>query len=159
MVAFTLVRGFRAFTPLPFSGSFHCSGLVLPATPNGYLFDCAVLPSNALAAGPVDSLCNLGNTAMNHIWKLRRGFLEASTLVNSVASSTKLNLSSDQTQGKAPPKRIAIVGGGLAGLSTTYYLLKKTLESKEDNDHPRLDITILDVAPVGQFGASSVAGG
>lgn len=48
------------------------------------------------------------------------------------------------------PSRIGIVGGGLAGLSTAYHLLKKA---------PDTNITIFDRAPVGQGGASSVAGG
>ncbi len=49
-----------------------------------------------------------------------------------------------------PPERIAVVGGGLAGLSTTYHLLQKI-----DNVH----ITVMDKALPGQGGASSVAGG
>jgi hypothetical protein len=48
-------------------------------------------------------------------------------------------------------QRIAIVGGGLAGLSTAFHLLEKT--------HSRCQVTIFDTAPVGTAGASSVAGG
>lgn len=48
------------------------------------------------------------------------------------------------------PKNVAIVGGGLAGLSTTYHLLKKG---------ENLRITIFDKSEPGQGGASSVAGG
>ena len=78
-------------------------------------------------------------------------------------------------------KRVAIVGGGLAGLSTTYHLLKKTMirnqqkiqqqeqsqdiqvdmanSSVQSSDVPALDIDILDISEVGTSGASSVAGG
>jgi hypothetical protein len=48
-------------------------------------------------------------------------------------------------------ERIAIVGGGLAGLSTAFHLLEKT--------QGKLEVTIFDTAPVGTKGASSVAGG
>jgi len=53
---------------------------------------------------------------------------------------------SDETS----PLKIGIVGGGLAGLSTAFHLLEK-----KSNVH----VTILDKAPVGKGGASSVAGG
>jgi ribulose 1,5-bisphosphate synthetase/thiazole synthase len=48
-------------------------------------------------------------------------------------------------------KNIAIVGGGLAGLSTAYHLLDKL----QGNVH----ITVIDKADPGEGGASSVAGG
>lgn len=48
------------------------------------------------------------------------------------------------------PHKIGIVGGGLAGLSTAFHLLQK---------RKSVEITILDKAPVGTAGASSVAGG
>lgn len=48
-------------------------------------------------------------------------------------------------------RKLAIVGGGLAGLSTAFHLLEKTPHT--------FQITIIDKAPVGQAGASSVAGG
>lgn len=51
---------------------------------------------------------------------------------------------------EASRRRIAIIGGGLAGLSTVYHLLEKGTG---------LDITVLDPAPVGTGGASAVAGG
>ncbi len=50
----------------------------------------------------------------------------------------------------ASPK-IAIVGGGLAGLSTAYHLLEQATNS--------LHVTIWDKEPVGVGGASAVAGG
>lgn len=46
--------------------------------------------------------------------------------------------------------RVAIVGGGLSGLSTAYHLLQKS---------PALDVTIIDKAEPGVAGASAVAGG
>ena len=48
-------------------------------------------------------------------------------------------------------QNIAIVGGGLAGLSTAYQLLEKLGDDA--------NITIFDKAEPGQGGASSVAGG
>jgi glycine/D-amino acid oxidase-like deaminating enzyme len=45
---------------------------------------------------------------------------------------------------------MAVVGGGLAGLSTVYHYLEKA-ESCE--------VTVFDAASPGQGGASSVAGG
>ena len=48
-------------------------------------------------------------------------------------------------------QNIAIVGGGLAGLSTAYHLLQK---------RPSLNVTILDTSSPGEgTGASTVAGG
>ena len=49
------------------------------------------------------------------------------------------------------PRTITVVGGGMAGLSTTYHLLQKA--------SPGSHVTIIDKAPVGTAGASSVAGG
>lgn len=46
--------------------------------------------------------------------------------------------------------RVGIIGGGLAGLSAAYHLLKKS---------PSSDITIIDPNSPGTGGASSVAGG
>ena len=48
------------------------------------------------------------------------------------------------------PERVAIIGGGLAGLSTAFHLLQKV---------PDAHITIFDKTEVGLGGASSVAGG
>lgn len=50
--------------------------------------------------------------------------------------------------------KIAVVGGGLAGLATTYHLLQQSASSGQN-----VEVTILDRAPVGTAGASSVAGG
>jgi glycine/D-amino acid oxidase-like deaminating enzyme len=49
-------------------------------------------------------------------------------------------------------KNVAIVGGGLAGLSTAYHLLRKTQPHS-------LDLSIFDTHPVGTGGASAIAGG
>lgn len=54
------------------------------------------------------------------------------------------------------PKHIAIVGGGLAGLSTAFHLLE---QANERGTTGPIKITILDKANVGMGGASSVAGG
>ena len=48
-------------------------------------------------------------------------------------------------------RKLAIVGGGLAGLSTAFHLLEKRPHT--------FQITIIDKASVGEAGASSVAGG
>lgn len=48
------------------------------------------------------------------------------------------------------PRSVAIIGGGLAGLSTAYHLLENS---------SGIDITVFDVAEVGCGGASAVAGG
>lgn len=48
------------------------------------------------------------------------------------------------------PKDICVIGGGLAGLSTTFHLLEK---------NPDVRVTIIDKTDVGKGGASSVAGG
>ena len=57
----------------------------------------------------------------------------------------------------SPPQKIAIVGGGLAGLSTAYHLLQSTITNA--NDASTLSLTIFDKSLPGKGGASSVAGG
>ena len=49
-------------------------------------------------------------------------------------------------------RRVAIVGGGMAGLSVAYHLINQA-------EPHTLDITIIDKASVGEGGASAVAGG
>lgn len=49
------------------------------------------------------------------------------------------------------PKKIAVIGGGLAGLATVFHLLDKQPEA--------VHVTVFDKAQVGTGGASSVAGG
>lgn len=61
------------------------------------------------------------------------------------------------TNPSGPPQKVAIVGGGLAGLSTAYHLLEQAQTSSQQQD---LHVTILDKEPiVGEGGASAVAGG
>ena len=55
------------------------------------------------------------------------------------------------------PQNIAIVGGGLAGLSAAYHLLNSTMTNA--NDASTLSLTIFDKSLPGKGGASSVAGG
>jgi len=73
------------------------------------------------------------------------------------ASLTTLSANNDvDSITNVEPKKIAIVGGGLAGLSTAFHLLELATSSKGMS----LDITILDKEPhAGIGGASAVAGG
>jgi hypothetical protein len=50
-----------------------------------------------------------------------------------------------------PPRKFTIIGGGLAGISTAFHILQKAPSGSH--------VTVLDKAPVGTAGASSVAGG
>uniref|UniRef100_A0A7S4R3E4 FAD dependent oxidoreductase domain-containing protein n=1 Tax=Ditylum brightwellii TaxID=49249 RepID=A0A7S4R3E4_9STRA len=58
-------------------------------------------------------------------------------------------------------RNVAIVGGGLAGLSVAYQLLEKANDAEADDESEKeiICITILDKTHVGMGGASSVAGG
>jgi glycine/D-amino acid oxidase-like deaminating enzyme len=51
------------------------------------------------------------------------------------------------------PQRVAVIGGGLAGLSTTYHLLEKMPSGRH------LSVEVFDKGLVGTAGASAVAGG
>ena len=62
----------------------------------------------------------------------------------------------DTNDNNCPPQKIAIVGGGLAGLSTAFHMLEL---AHERNLQSPLDITVLDRHQVGLGGASAVAGG
>lgn len=59
------------------------------------------------------------------------------------------------------PRRIAVVGAGLAGLAVTYHLLNSTARyaRKRSFDHTSLRITIFDPVHPGTGGASSAAAG
>jgi hypothetical protein len=75
----------------------------------------------------------------------------ATTKNEAVDSNSNLN---DRT---STIKKVAIIGGGLAGLSTAYHLLlHNTLNNNKEGG---IHITIYDTAKVGEGGASSVAGG
>ena len=73
------------------------------------------------------------------------------------AIATSLPLSKRDDKDDRIVSNIAIVGGGLAGLSTAYHLLD--IASRDDDVRKGLRITIFDKAKVGEGGASSVAGG
>mmetsp|Transcript_24781 Transcript_24781/g.37002 ORF Transcript_24781/g.37002 Transcript_24781/m.37002 type:complete len:487 (-) Transcript_24781:5652-7112(-) len=80
------------------------------------------------------------------------GFTPSSAIHTNNRDDTDISMIS---QSLTSSKNIAIVGGGLAGLSTAWFLLTKSV--KYNMDQPR--ITIIDKALPGQGGASSVAGG
>lgn len=56
-------------------------------------------------------------------------------------------------------KKVAIIGGGLAGLSTAYHLLDINTATSNNKGAGGVHITIYDTANVGEGGASAVAGG
>eukprot|EP00571_Detonula_confervacea_P007106 CAMPEP_0172326248 /NCGR_PEP_ID=MMETSP1058-20130122/56003_1 /TAXON_ID=83371 /ORGANISM="Detonula confervacea, Strain CCMP 353" /LENGTH=473 /DNA_ID=CAMNT_0013042991 /DNA_START=41 /DNA_END=1462 /DNA_ORIENTATION=- len=74
------------------------------------------------------------------------------------SNNTSRCLSSQNDIDSHPIKNVAIVGGGLAGLSAAYHLLNIS-GNKIDNVPRGIQITIFDKANVGEGGASSVAGG
>lgn len=89
---------------------------------------------------------------------------------NTVALTAKLSSSSSSSAAAAnhgqQPRTVAIVGGGLAGMSTAYHLLdrhrKQRQQENQQQSSPRpspLHVTIFDTKPVGTGGASAVAGG
>ena len=81
----------------------------------------------------------------------------AKSKVPSRRSSSGLWMSTSSADGTAEvPQKIAIVGGGLAGLSTAFHLLEKATQLYPVKS---LDLSILDSHPVGTGGASAVAGG
>lgn len=69
-------------------------------------------------------------------------------------ASNEFKESSSSIATNVAKKRVAIVGGGLAGLSTAYHLLQKTQRSG-----PLVEICVFDNHPVGTGGASAIAGG
>lgn len=78
------------------------------------------------------------------------------TDIQHVTTSFTQRYLSSRSPVEGMPRKVAIVGGGLAGLSTAFHLLEK---SKQLDPKSPMKITILDKAPVGTSGASSVAGG
>lgn len=95
---------------------------------------------------------SLGFSTMNHSL-LARTSVRRSTFG---LSTTNLVRGMSSTKSDEEQQRVAIVGGGLAGLSAAFHLLNKTVTSIGSSP---LHITIIDTAPVGTGGASSVAGG
>ena len=84
------------------------------------------------------------------------GVLRYSKVVAAILSSkdaTLRHLATTLGSSRRQPnlnQHIAIIGGGLAGLSTAYYLLEKA---------PGLSITVIDKGEPGTGGASAIAGG
>jgi NADPH-dependent 2,4-dienoyl-CoA reductase/sulfur reductase-like enzyme len=73
---------------------------------------------------------------------------------SAIFSSATPTSSSDSTEDYSKqPNNVAIIGGGLAGLSVAYHLLDLRQQGNP------LHITIYDKSNVGQGGASAVAGG
>lgn len=67
-------------------------------------------------------------------------------------------LSHRSSTNSCPVKNVAIIGGGLAGLSTAFHLLD--IAGKNRTKFPTgIQITVFDKTLVGEGGASSVAGG
>jgi hypothetical protein len=97
--------------------------------------------------GTMQSCSRLAPILGHRLLDTRRSFLNQQLFSRSSSSVDE----HDDSYGQIPPKNIAIVGGGLAGLSTAFHLLEKTSS--------RCQVTIFDTAPVGTAGASSVAGG
>jgi len=91
--------------------------------------------SAALMIGAVRSLIAVKRRGRSSLIGSRR---------RSSSSSSALQVSSEL------PRKLAVLGGGLAGLSTVYFILNKSRE---------YEITVFDKAAVGCSGASSVAGG
>jgi glycine/D-amino acid oxidase-like deaminating enzyme len=61
-----------------------------------------------------------------------------------------------------PPDRVAVIGGGLAGLATAYHLLHSTyrVANKRGADFTKIRVAVFDPAPPGtSAGASAVAAG
>ena len=83
----------------------------------------------------------------------------AALMVSSAALTTRaraLMMSSSSKMEARHIENVAIVGGGLAGLSAAFHLIDI---AKEKRPNEQLHITIYDKSQVGTSGASSVAGG
>lgn len=80
---------------------------------------------------------------------LNQSFQMGKTVQRAQLLKNRFNALSTSTLGSTP-KDICVIGGGLAGLSTTFHLLEK---------NPHVRVTVIDKTDVGKGGASSVAGG
>ena len=104
----------------------------------------------------------VGFTAHNGISQFHYCLMVASKIKTwrRTNTSRRFHLSAQRDIGPRPIKSVAIVGGGLAGLSTAYHLLDMVGNEDEGvSSSMGLQITIYDKANVGEGGASSVAGG
>jgi hypothetical protein len=105
--------------------------------------------------GTMLNRCLLAPIFRHQRFDTRRSFLNQQLFSISSSSCLHMKAGDDDNDrdavGQIEPQNIAIVGGGLAGLSTAFHLLEKT--------QSRCRVTIFDTAPVGTAGASSVAGG
>lgn len=63
--------------------------------------------------------------------------------------------------GSSMPERVAVVGGGLAGLAVTWHLLNSTrrMAKKRGADHTCIHVTVFDPASPGSAGATAAAAG
>jgi hypothetical protein len=96
----------------------------------------------------------LGNYVFPHI-KVFRERLISSTFFpfRQWKSNTRIKTQLHSKASAIPTRHVGILGGGLAGLALAHNLFEKSEFSSS------LHITIYDTAPVGQGGASAVAGG
>lgn len=130
---------------------FSCYGrsklsqvLLFVATMNLILGICGVVSTSRVAAF---GLSPFARTAQRQ--KL------ATKLIRTVATAS---IGCSDSSPNAVPKNIAIVGGGLAGLSTAFHLLEQA--DKYCRNKGPLRITIFDKeSSAGTGGASAVAGG
>ena len=93
------------------------------------------------------------------LWQGQVGFIHAH---HACSERRKTCLSGDtsinaEEKDVRPIKNIAIIGGGLAGLSAAYHLLD--IAENSGTSTQGMQITIYDKANVGKGGASAVAGG
>ncbi|KAL7571406.1 hypothetical protein ACA910_007711 [Epithemia clementina (nom. ined.)] len=93
--------------------------------------------------------------------------LSSSSIGRTIEPLDHLVLPNDSPPSPSPPRSVAIVGGGLAGLATAYGLLEKAVQQQRRQEHgptaaaeEEFTLTVWDTtAYPGQGGASAVAGG
>ncbi len=119
----------------------------------------ALLSHSTLLAAKQSMLPTLAAFTTRQLGRSTLPTFSCHDLIRRLASSNDDNsTSSNQTDvsSSSSSSNIAIVGGGLAGLSTAYHLLQRTVSS---NKYPTPSITIFDKTLPGKGGASAVAGG